>query len=58
MSTTAIRVTDDSTREQIAAAIAVLRVKAERMPAYWVDRRREIADECDVLVDMWLAARA
>lgn len=53
---TSVRVTDDSTRDEIAEAIAHLRARAKRMPAHWAERRQEIADEVDLLVAEWLAA--
>ena len=52
-----IRVTDDATRDQIAAAIGALRAKAVRLsvkdPKRWA-----IDDEVDELVSDWLAAEA
>lgn len=53
---TIARVTDTSTRAEIEAAITALRAKAERMPAHWEDRRAEVADAIDELVDRWLIA--
>lgn len=53
-----IRVDDCATRATIEAAIAQLRVKQDRMPSHWVDRRAEVADEIDALVDRWLVASA
>lgn len=46
----AIRITDDSTPDQIKAAIVQLRAKQQRMPAHWADQRAEVADEIDDLV--------
>jgi ADP-ribosylglycohydrolase len=54
--TTAVRITDDSDRDTIAAAIAGLRAKAKRMPAHWEARQLEVAREVDALVDRWLLA--
>lgn len=51
-----IRVDDHATRETIESAIAALRAKRDRMPAHWVERRQEVADEIDGLVDRWLLA--
>jgi hypothetical protein len=51
-----IRVTD--TRATIEAAIVVLMAKKRRMPEHWVDRRAEVGDAVDVLVDAWLLAPA
>jgi hypothetical protein len=53
-----IRVTDTATRATIEAAIVVLMAKKRRMPEHWVDRRAEVGDEIDVLVDAWLLAPA
>ena len=50
-----IGVTDTSTRAELKAAIKVLRAKQVRLPAHWVDRRQEIAEEVDVLVARVLA---
>lgn len=50
-----IRITDDSSRADIEAAIAALRAKQERMPKAWEKRREEVADEIDALVGQWLA---
>ncbi len=49
-----IRVTDTADRATIAAAIVVLRAKAERLSRH-DPRRDEIDAEVDVLVDEWLA---
>jgi hypothetical protein len=57
MSTT-IHITDASLRTEIELAITELRRKQHRMPAAWVDRRAEVGDEIDELVDMWLEAEA
>ena len=51
-----VRITDDATRTEIAEAIGYLRARARRMPEHWVDRRQEIADEVDQLVQDYLAA--
>lgn len=45
-----IRVTDDADRATLAEAIRALRLKATRMPAHWVERRQQVADEVDELV--------
>lgn len=51
---TIVRVSEASTRAEIAEAIRVLRAKAERYARQ--DRRRdEIDAEVDVLVEEWLA---
>lgn len=49
-----IRVDDCATRETIEAAIKLLCLKRNRMPAHWDDRRGEIAAEIDALVDRWI----
>lgn len=51
---TILRVTDASTRGEIEAAITELRARQDRMPAHWLDRRAEVGDEIDSLVDLWL----
>lgn len=51
-----VRVTDTSTRSEIAAAIGALMVKMRRLPRHFVDDRQAIADEIDLLVDRWLLA--
>ena len=53
-----LRITDRSTRVDIAASIAALKAKYDRLPVHYIDQRREIMDEIDGLVDMWLKARA
>lgn len=53
-----LRITDRSTRVEIAESIRVLKAKHDRLPIHWLDDRREIMDEIDALVDAWLAARA
>lgn len=53
-----ITVTDTSDRATIAAAVAVLKRKYDRMPAHWEARRLEVMREIDRLVDQWLAASA
>lgn len=53
-----IRVHEHDTRANIEAAIAALRIKQQRMPAHWVDRRAEVADEIDELVEQWLETPA
>jgi hypothetical protein len=55
--TTIIKVTDQSTRAELEAEIIRLRVDQDRMPKAWVDRRAEIGNEIDGLVDWWLAAQ-
>lgn len=42
------------TRADIEARIRRKREAQDRMPAHWVDRRAEIGDEIDDLVDRWL----
>jgi hypothetical protein len=49
-----VRITDHSPRCDIEAAITVLRERQDRMPAHWLDRRADVGDEIDVLVDRWL----
>lgn len=51
-----IRANDHATREELAEAIAALRAKQDRMPAHWTERRQEVANEIDILVDDWLKA--
>lgn len=51
-----VRVTDDADRATIEQAIVALRFKQGRMPAHWVDRRQQVADEIDDLVTRWLEA--
>lgn len=51
-----IRITDDADRATLEQAIIALRLKATRMPAHWVERRQQVADEVDRLVDRWIAA--
>jgi hypothetical protein len=51
-----VHVTDDASRAQIEQAIRALRLKATRMPKHWVDRRQQVDDEVDQLVERWLAA--
>ena len=53
-----IRISETSTRSEIEQAIATLRAKVQRMPSHWVDRRAEVGEEIDQLVDMWLEAEA
>ena len=54
---TAIVITDQATRAEIAVAIAALRTKATRYSLH--DRRRvEIDDEVDLLVEDWMSAEA
>ena len=52
-----IRINDHSTRANIAAGIAALKAKHDRLPVHYLDDRREIMDEIDALVDRWLEAR-
>lgn len=47
---TIVRVTDASTDDELMAAIKILRLRQQRMPAHWTDRRNEVADEIDDLV--------
>lgn len=51
-----ILITCKSTRAQIESEIRRLRAKQDRMPNHWVDRRAEVGDEIDDLVDFWLLA--
>lgn len=53
----ALVITDDATRAEIAEAIAHLRAKAQRLSRH-DPRRAEIDDEVDLLVDEYLAADA
>lgn len=55
---TVIRINDASTRTDIAAAIAALKAKHDRLPVHYREDRHEIMDEIDALIDRWLAARA
>lgn len=48
-------VRDGSSRADIEAAITALRRKQDRMPAHWADRRAEVGEAIDQLVDDWLA---
>lgn len=50
MSVQVVRVSADSSTEELMAAIKILRLKQTRMPAHWADRRAEVADEIDDLV--------
>lgn len=43
------------TRADIEASITALRVKPERMPTHWVERREQLAADIDRLVDDWLS---
>ena len=52
-----VRVTERSTRADIAEAIAALMRKRGRLPEHYLDQRAEIMDEVDGLVDRWLEAR-
>ncbi len=54
---TLVRVTERSTRADIAEAIAALMRKRARLPVHYIDQRREIMDEVEGLVDRWLEAR-
>ena len=56
-STAVVRVTERSTRADIAEAIAALMRKRARLPVHYIDQRREIMDDVDALVDRWLEAR-
>ena len=49
-----VTTTQDAARPAIEAKIEQLRAKQDRMPNHWVDRRQEVADEIDGLVDAWL----
>lgn len=42
------------TRADIEDRIRRKRAAQDRMPMHWVDRRAEIGDEIDALVDRWL----
>lgn len=42
------------TRADIEAAIVAKRQKQDRMPAHWVERRAQVGDEIDALVEDWL----
>ena len=53
-----IVVRDDATRPEIEAAIELLSLRKRRMPKHWEDRRLEVADEIDGLVDRWILAGA
>jgi hypothetical protein len=53
-----VRVSKQSTRAELEAGITALRAKQDRMPKAWVDRRAEVGDEIDELVDWWLEAKA
>ncbi|MDF1603384.1 hypothetical protein [Nocardioides sp. YIM 152315] len=43
-------------RAGLELRIMQLRAKQERMPAHWVERRAQVGDEIDALVDRWLLA--
>ena len=45
-----VKVSDDADRATLEQAIKALRLKARRMPAHWVERRQQVADEIDELV--------
>lgn len=49
--------TTTDTRAAIEREIRSLRAKQDRMPAHWHERREQVGDEIDALVDRWLAAR-
>ena len=53
---TIVRVTDYVDRAELEQAIIALRLKQDRMPAHWHERRQQVADEVDMLVDRWIAA--
>lgn len=55
MTVQTIRVADDADRPTLEQAIRALRFKQDRMPKHWDERRAELSDEIDELVDMWLA---
>lgn len=57
MTTEIVRISDTSSREQIAEAISALRAKAKRYSAS-DPKRQAIDDECDQLVTEWLAAES
>lgn len=46
------------TRADIEAKIIRARAKQDRMPRHWVERRAQVGDEIDELVQRWLAADA
>ncbi len=50
-----IRATD--TCAAIEQRIREARAKQNRMPLHWVERRAEVGDVIDALVDQWMAAR-
>lgn len=57
MTTDLVRVTDTSTRAELADAIGALRAKAGRLSRH-DPRRDEIDAACDELVDRWVEAEA
>ena len=56
MMTPAIRVTDDTTADELREAITNLAATASRMPAHWTDRKAALHGRIDALLDE-LAAR-
>lgn len=52
----AIRISADSPRCDIEAAIVQLKAKHDRLPKHFADDRDAIMAEVEGLVDMWLAA--
>lgn len=58
VATPIVRVTDDADRATLAEAIKALRFKQRRLPAHFIAKRDEIAEELETLVSMWLAAEA
>lgn len=53
---TAIRVTDDTTRDEIEEAMHNVVATLHRMPAHWTDRRAVLHSKLDVLLGDWLEA--
>lgn len=51
-----LKVTPTSSRADIELAIATLRTKQQRMPTHWIERRAEVGDAIDELVEQWLTA--
>lgn len=50
---TALIVTDETTRAEIAEAITNLRATVQRMPAHWLERRGAIHGQINDLLDAW-----
>lgn len=53
---TALIVTPETTRAELAEAITNLRATVQRMPAHWFERRGAIHAQINDLLDAWQAA--